>query len=268
MTIANPLGETPNCHKKGENMKAGTHSIMRMVRVSALIWTTNIGRVITKHTLTAFGVVLALAVLAPVSEAQFRVTDNFNRANGNVGLGWSLWGNGAQINTNQLETFGETSVAGGIARTLDVTFPAKFAFDFSTSAPADGGWEIVFNASGTDGGIDANFTGEVMLYQFSGSRAVCTLFQTASGPVTQCASLKTGQRDFMAQAHISGTVNPDLSAKVTIRYNDGLTPTSTTINTAAPAGAIVAPVGSIFFFGNRNATFGPHVFDNFSLTLM
>jgi hypothetical protein len=31
-TIANPLGETPNSYKKGENMKAGTHSIMRMAR--------------------------------------------------------------------------------------------------------------------------------------------------------------------------------------------------------------------------------------------
>jgi hypothetical protein len=227
----------------------------------------SIDRVITKHTSTAFGIVLALALLVPVSEAQFKVTDNFNRADGTVGLGWSLWGNGAQISTNQLQTFGQTSVAGGISRTLDVTFPAKFAFDFSTSAPPDGGWEIALNASSTNGG-DANFTGEVMVYQFSGSRAVCILFQTASGPVSQCANVKNGQRDFTGQANISGIVNPDLSVKVTIHYNDGLTPTTTTINMAAPAGAIVAPVGSILFFGNRNATFGPHVFDNFSLTLM
>src|SRR6266404_5660037 len=95
----------------------------------------------------ALGVVLSLALLVPVSEAQFKVTDNFNRADGVPGLGWSAWGHGAQISGNQLETFGQTSVAGGIERTLDVTFPLSFSFDFSTSAPADGGWLIAFNAA-------------------------------------------------------------------------------------------------------------------------
>jgi hypothetical protein len=68
----------------------------------------------------------SLALLVPVSEAQLKVTDNFNRADGAPGLGWSPWGNGAQTSGNQLETFGQTNVAGGIQRTLDVTFPVSF----------------------------------------------------------------------------------------------------------------------------------------------
>jgi hypothetical protein len=111
-------------------------------------------RVMTKGSCIAFGVFLSLALLVPVSEAQFKVTDNFNRADGAPGLGWSRWGNGAQISGSQLETFGQTNVAGGIQRTLDITFPVSFSFDFSTNTPSDGGWLIAFNATAsklTDG---------------------------------------------------------------------------------------------------------------------
>jgi len=225
------------------------------------------GRDLMTRVRTVVSVGFFLLALVSLSAAQFKVSDNFNRADGAVGLGWSLWGNGAQISTNQLETFGQTSVAGGIARTLDVTFPLKFAFDFSTNTPPDGGWEITFNAASTDGGVESNFTGEIRLFEASGARAVCTLFQTSNGPEHQCANIKSGQRDFTAQAHISGTLKPDFSAKVTIRYNDGLMPNTVTINTAAPVGAIQAPLGNILFFGNINASNGPHFFDNFSLSL-
>jgi len=214
-----------------------------------------------------FVIVLSLALLVPLSEAQFKVTDNFNRADGAVGLGWSTWGSGGQITGSQLETFGETSVAGGVQRTLDVTFPLSFSFDFSTTAPSDGGWQINFNAATAEGGVSALYTGEVGFYQESGSRQVCTEFQTSSGPMAQCANLVKGQRDFTTQAHISGTVNPDFSAAIKIRYNDGLKPASVTVNMAAAAGAIQNPQGSILFFGNINATTGPHSFDNFLLSL-
>jgi hypothetical protein len=208
---------------------------------------------------------LSFTVFVPLSAAQFRVTDNFNRPDGPVGLGWSTWGNGAQISSNQLETFGKLNVAGGIKRTLDVTFPLSFSFDFSTSAPSDGGWFIGFNAASADSGGNAS---EVGLFQPAGSREVCTVFQTTSGRVQQCFGPVRGQRDFTAKAHISGTLKSDFSATVTIRYNDGLTPATVTIRMTAPVGAIQNPLGSIFFFGNENQTFGPHFFDNFSLSLM
>jgi len=220
-----------------------------------------------QNTWAVFAVVLSLALLVPVSEAQFKATDNFNRADGAVGLGWSTWGNGGQISGNQLETFGETSVAGGIQRTLDVTFPLSFSFDFNTAAPSDGGWQISFNAATAEGGILALYTGEVGFYEESGSRQVCTEFQTSSGPMAQCANLVKGQRDFTAEAHISGTVNLDFSATIKIKYNDGLKPASVAVNVAAPAGAIQNPQGSILFFGNINATTGPHSFDNLLLSL-
>src|SRR5712671_4322511 len=223
-------------------------------------------RVITKSSCIAFGVFLSLALLVPVSEAQFKVTDKFNRADGAPGLGWSPWGNGAQISGNQLETFGASDVAGGISRTLDITFPVSFSFDFSTNTPSDGGWLIAVNAvSAVE--LPSQFNGEVELLQYSGSTALCTVVQTSSGPLFQCYSTVNGQRDFTAKAHISGTIKSDFSATVTLKYNDGLLPASVTLKATAPVGAIQSPGGSIFFFGNSNATYGPHFFDNFTLTL-
>jgi len=223
-------------------------------------------RTMTRGSRIAFGVFLSLALLVPVSEAQFKVTDNFNRADGAPGLGWSPWGNGAQISGNQLETFGQTDVAGGIKRTLDVTFPLSFSFDFSTSAPADGGWLIGLNAAGTNV-LVANDTSEIELRLYRGSTGLCTIYQTSGGPAAQCGNPVSGQRDFTATAHISGTIKPDFSATVTLKYNDGLMPASVTLKATAPVGAIQNPVGSIFYFGNSNATYGPHFFDNFTLTL-
>jgi hypothetical protein len=203
--------------------------------------------------------------LAPICTAQFVVTDNFNRANGSAGLGWSAWGNGAQINSNQLETFGEINVAGGIQRNLDVTFPLKFSFNFSTAAPSDGGFIIGFNAPTGD---DSETGSEFGIFQDSGSREICVFFQTSGGPSRQCTGPVSGQRDYTATALISGTVNADFSTKITIKYNDGNSPAMVTVKTPTPAGALASPLGSVFYFGNTNETYGPHYFDNFKLSLM
>ena len=227
---------------------------------------TGIARIMTKGSYAVFGTLLSLALLAPMSQAQFKATDNFNRADGVPGLGWSAWGNGAQISGNQLETFGELDVAGGISRNLDVTFPASFAFDFNTTDPSDGGWSIAFNAADTT--WDANVqTSEVRLLQYSGSQGLCMEYQTSDGPTIKCANPKNGQRNFTATAHITGTINADFSATVTLKYNDGLTPAATTIKMAAPVGAIENSLGSLLVFGNANESYGPHYFDNLSLTL-
>ncbi len=208
---------------------------------------------------------LVFAVLVPLSAAQFKVTDNFNRPDGAVGLGWSTWGNGAQISGNQLETFGELNNAGGIQRKLDITFPLKFSFDFSTSSPSDGGFIVGFNAPVAD---DSETNSEFGIFQNQGAQPICVFFQTSGGPSRQCAGVVSGQRDYTTSAHISGTVNADFSTKITIKYNDGMLPASVTVKTTAPVGALFSPLGSVFYFGNTNQTFGPHLFDNFSLTLM
>jgi len=250
-TIANPLGGTPSYHKKETSKKAAIKPTTRMV---------------PKGCCVAFGVFLSLALLVPMSEAQFKVTDNFNRADGAAALGWSNWGNGAQISGNQLATFGEINVAGGVERTLLVTFPLSFSFDFSTADPSNGGWTIHFNAAGANVAVVSD-TSEIGLWQFEGSTGVCTVFQTSSGPSYQCASKVKGQRLFNARAHISGTINSDFSAMIHIKYNDGLIPDAVTIKTLAPVGAIQSPVGSVLWFGNIDENYGPHFFDNFSLTL-
>jgi hypothetical protein len=217
-------------------------------------------------TCAAFLVCLLL-MLVPMSAAQFKVSDNFNRSDGPVGLGWSAWGNGAQISANQLTTFGQTSVAGGIQRVLDVTFPLKFSFDFSTSDPPLGGWIIGFNDAGPAVVLHYD-TSEVKLFQYHGSAPLCITVQTSNGPSSQCGNTVNGQRDITAKAHVTGSMGPDFSAKVTIKYNDGLSPASVTVKVSAPPGALVQSLGSVFFIGNSSASFGPHVFDNFQLSLM
>lgn len=242
------------------SLQINLHGVARTAR-SAM--STKICHLMTKGVL---GTLLSLALLAPMSQAQFKVTDNFNRADGAPGLGWSAWGNGAQISGNQVETFGEFDVAGGISRTLDVTFPLSFAFDFNTTTPSDGGWSIAFNAADTT--WDANVqTSEVRLLQYSGSQGLCMEWQTSEVPIIKCGSPRNGQRDYTATAHITGTINPDFSATVTMKYNDGLTPAAVTLKMAAPVGAIQNPLGSLLVFGNANESYGPHYFDNFSLTL-
>jgi hypothetical protein len=222
------------------------------------------------HLMTAVRTIVSIVflqlALVSLGAAQFKVSDNFNRPEGAVGLGWSTWGNGALISGNQLETFGETDVAGGIDRTLDVTFPLVFSFDFSTDDPSDGGWLLGCNAAGTNV-VNADDTSEVELRQYNGSSGVYTLFQTSGGPSYQYTNPVNGQRYFTAQAKISGTINSDFSATIKIKYNDGLTPDIVTIKTPAPVGAIQSPSGSILWFGNTNASYGPDLFDNFSLTL-
>jgi len=217
--------------------------------------------------LAAFCNFLVLTLLAPMCVAQFTVSDNFNRANGPVGLGWSVWGNGAQINNDELETFGEPNIAGGIQRLLDVTFPLKFSFDFNTATPTDGGWSIGFNSPAGGGQGSANGS-EVGVYQFDGSRPVCISFQTSSGQMFQCASVVSGQRTYTATAQISATVNADFSVKVTIEYNDGLLPASVKVNVPSPVGALTTSQGDYLILGNSDGDFGPHNFDNFKLSLM
>jgi len=204
-------------------------------------------------------VAILLVGVAAVSGQTF--SDSFNRPDGPVGNGWTTWGNGAAISGGQLATFGEPNVAGGVARQLPVTFPLTFSFDFRTDAPSDGGWAIGFNAA-TAGFVAS--TAEFTLFQYAGSRFLGYEYQTSTGLQIAEIPVVNGQEDYQssALAHISGTVNADLSASVTITYADG---TRVSLQTPAPTGAEIAPRGSFLVLGNSNATYGPHFFANFNI---
>src|SRR5215831_10024233 len=66
-------------------------------------------------------------------EAQSIFDDDFSRPDGSIANGWTVWGN---LNTTlaggEVRTFGSPGVAGGIGRTLPVSFPIHFSFDFRT----------------------------------------------------------------------------------------------------------------------------------------
>ncbi len=203
---------------------------------------------------------LALILLMPASADSF--SDNFNRPDGAVGNDWAVWGNGADIRSGELETFGLFDRAGGVDRSLLVTFPVTFSFDFRTDSPSSG-WQFGFNAANADQAS----TSELAFYQFGGSQNVCTEWQTSAGRDAECRPVAPGQRDYGPNvlANISGLINSDLSSELTITYNDGASPAAVTIDIPTPSGILTAPPGTVFVIGNSSANFGPHFFDNLNL---
>ena len=190
-------------------------------------------------------------------------SDDFNRADGPVGNGWSLWGNGAVILGDQLETFGQPNVAGGVARPIPVAFPIMFSFDFRTDAPGDGGWSIGFNAELADNPVCCaqHSNPEYALSQYNGGAQLSYTYRNSSGTQFVQVPLVAGQEQYQSAAlsHISGTVNADLSSVVTITYPDAA---HVTISLPAPPDAIISPQGPWLSLGNSNATYGPHFLDN------
>jgi hypothetical protein len=70
--------------------------------------------------------------------AQTIFSDDFNRPDGAAGNGWSAWRGYAydppdiSLLNGELVTRGYPNAAGGVYRTLPVTFPVAFSFDFRT----------------------------------------------------------------------------------------------------------------------------------------
>lgn len=188
-----------------------------------------------------------------VTATPLHFSDDFNRPDGSVGNGWSTWGNGASIAAGELQTFG---ASGGVFRTLPVTFPVFFAFDFRTAAVGSGSWLIEFN----DPNGQQTGTAEFELYGQDGGQ-VAYYYHTSGGQVGFYGTVVNGQLQTYGStpAHVSGTVQADLSSFVTIIYADG---THATVSTPAPVNALIAPQGQILAIGNGSAAFGPHFFDN------
>jgi hypothetical protein len=126
---------------------------------------------------------IMLAALANNVGAQ-SFSDNFNRPDGNVGNGWTAYGGGASIVAGQLQTIGAASLGGGVSRTLPVTFPLTFSFDFTTAAPADGGWFIAFNAVSTQ--IPGPAVGQISFQQAAGARNIVRTYRAWPDRITAC----------------------------------------------------------------------------------
>jgi hypothetical protein len=210
---------------------------------------------------------LALTTVS-VRGSTVQFSDDFNRPNGPVGNGWSTWGNpNSSLAGGQLQTMGEPNVAGGIYRTLTVTFPLTFSFDFSTYNPPvnpnpslpynDGGWFISFNAD------SPTYQGptEVSFYQYAGSRTINRIVGTTSDASPGLPGQIPGWEDYnTSPSLVTGTVNADLSALITITYPDG-----TSVSTYFGPESGGTP-GNIFMIGNSDESPGPDVFGNLIIT--
>ena len=210
----------------------------------------------------AFAVLALIGITALSARAQ-SFSDNFDRPDGVVGNSWTTFGAGADLTGGQLETFGTTGYAGGVGRSLPVTFPLKFSFDFRTDSPSDGGWIIGFNCESVEVPNSGQKT-EFALFNYAGSRFLAYQYQTSNGLKVVTLPVVAGQENYDSTtlAHISGTVNADLSASVNIVYADA---TQVSFSIPTPADAVIAAPGSFLVLGNSNASYGPHYFDNFTV---
>jgi hypothetical protein len=210
---------------------------------------------------------IAVLSAATIAVAELPFADNFNRQNGAAGNGWSTWGNGAELLDNELRTYGQNNVAGGVFRSYRVTpgEPIQFSFDIRTDLPAGGGWELELNSTtstftgvgnwdnGSRLALFRQYTGVDQVYYVVGSELV-------SSPTPAFPRLFAS-----AYSHISGEILPDLSAVITIDHNDG-GPIDTLTFASPGIDPLAVPQGDYLVLGNSSAYHGPHYFDNFVLT--
>ena len=77
---------------------------------------------------------ISCLALSAISGAQVAViSDDFNRPDGPVGNGWSVW-NGSDITSGQLRTFGANGLGGGVYRPSTIGLLLKLSFDFRTES--------------------------------------------------------------------------------------------------------------------------------------
>jgi len=102
---------------------------------------------------------------------------------------------------------------------------------------------------------------QVKFYQYAGSLKI--IRETSAGITDAQPNLSEpirGWQDFTALlAHVSGTVNADLSASVTVTYANGLHVSAS----FAPAAG--TPVGALLLLGNSNRSNGPHILNNIKI---
>ncbi len=229
-------------------------------------------------------VILLMTVPGIIFSADFN--DDFNRANGEVGNGWSSWWNNEQpspghirIENNELRTEGSLGKAGGVFRQLPVTFPLQCSFDFRTASTQDechspphfhndGGWWIIFNCDSSGTPAPAYGLAALEFYQVAGSRNIVQKYLTPSGwvIVERPGALEpiTDWVDFSSVfSYIDIFVNQDFSATVTITHPS--LPEPITVSFPAAVNPVSSPPGDQLMLCNTNCTSGPHYFDNFTL---
>jgi hypothetical protein len=196
-------------------------------------------------------------------KAQSGFEDDFNRPDGAIGNGWTLWGNqSTTLLGGEVRTLGAPGVAGGIARPFQVTFPMRFSFDFRSLNNGidpynDSGWFIAFNAFTPSYATHA----ELKFYQYAGSRNVFR--ETSAGTMEFQPNISgpiPGWQDFTAApAYVAGTVNADLSASITVTYSNGFH-----VSVSFPP-TQTSSQGKLLLLGNSNGSNGPHIFDNLNI---
>jgi hypothetical protein len=209
-----------------------------------------------------FPLLLVLAWNCP-ARAQATFGDDFNRPNGAIEGGWTLWGNqSATLMAGEVQTFGAPGTAGGISRALPVTFPMRFSFDFRTlnneiDPYNDSGWFIALNAATPAFAAQA----QLKFYQYAGSLRI--IRETSDGITDAQPNLPgsvPGWQDFTAApAYVAGTVNADLGASIVVTYSNGQQVSVSFPSTQSNS------QGALLLLGNSNGGHGPYIFDNIKI---
>jgi probable HAF family extracellular repeat protein len=226
----------------------------------------------------------------PVGSIAF--CDDFERPDGPVGNGWTSWWSSTFDSANiglaagELSTHGYPNLAGGVFRTLPVSAPFSFAFDFKPTpttnqncgvgAPPgtnEAAWQISINTApvASSPPFGSNTRAQMWLYQYAASRSLNREYWNGSARVTDSVpggpEPIPGHRDFApgVTAHIEGSFNADLSGSITVTYNDGQTPASIVFPFGPVPAPVALPPGSILVFGNATCNTGLYLFDNLDI---
>lgn len=197
-------------------------------------------------------------------------SDDFNRPDGDVGNGWSNWGD-FQPDEPAAHISGQHLVAqsGGVYRTCPVQpgFPLSFDFDFAPQdSDAQAAWSIQFNTTNPSlVGID-DVDRLIYFGQNTTDGIPDTIRYKIGRNLYDIHGASANSRRYTTWAHISGQVAADLSATITVDYGDGGPPA--VYAWASPGiDPVAVPQGNKVALG-ANRQNGPTVayFDNFVLT--
>ncbi|MEU1526342.1 hypothetical protein ABZ413_29515 [Nocardia rhamnosiphila] len=115
--------------------------------------------------------------------------DDFNRANGAVGNGWTVYGTAGQIVSNSYSTTGTTDGSRAIVVDTGVTNGAQrvesvIGGAIAPGTGADASLVLRCNAAGTEGLVANIYSSAIFIARFTGSLTAPTMIDYTSTPIT------------------------------------------------------------------------------------
>ncbi len=219
--------------------------------------------------------------------------DDFSRPDGVVGNGWLTWwstiwpaDSDIVVEGGELITKGSYGHAGGVFRQLPVGFPVAFSFDYRTpltgadnvcsptTSRHEGAWTFALNMRTAGPGplYQQAIYGSQMVFAYNNPLSyLARLYWTTAGALVEEYATPVEGRPTPGQVlanppmNVEGLLRSDLSATLTLRFNDGQLPDPVIYEFPPVPEGIRAAQGDYLALGNGSCNPGLHIFDNFRI---